>query len=95
MSCLTVAFSKLATRRVSFWPPKCSGCAAVCCPKVATSNPEGEKEEEMRLPSAGGAGGGVHCYMYACPYVQLLQRKKYKDETHRPSTGVTDGGAGC
>ena len=44
----------------------CSSCAAGCCPEDASSNPQGEYEEEMRLLSAG-AGGGAQCYRYAVP----------------------------
>ena len=56
----------------------------------------------MRLPSAGGAGGGGHCYRYAVPgalFSSVLSsldiKKTYEDETRHPSTGGTDGGGGC
>ena len=58
----------------------------------------------MRLPSAGGAGGGAHCYRYASArryfveekYDAIFVEEKYdEDETHHPSTGGAGGGAGC
>ena len=55
----------------------------------------------MRLPLAGGAGGGAHCYRYGVPgalfslRAMIPDRKDYEDETHHPSTGGTDGGGGC
>ena len=50
-----------------FLASDCSGCAAGCCLEDASSNPQGEIEEEMRLPSAGGANGGANCCRYAVP----------------------------
>ena len=35
--------------------------------KTPVRIPRGEYEGEMRLPSAGGAGGGGHCYRYVVP----------------------------
>ena len=56
----------------------------------------------MRLPSAGGAGGGAHCYTYvgARRFVKenvtlFLRRKNDEDETRHPSTGGAGGGASC
>ena len=78
-----------------------SGCAAGCCPKDTSLNPQGEYEEEMRLPSTGGAGGGAHCCRYAVSgalfflHATIPDKKKYEDGKRHPSTGGTDGGGGC
>ena len=55
----------------------------------------------MRLPLAGGAGGGAHCCRYVVPgplfflRAMIPDKKNYEDETRHPSTGGTDGGGRC
>ena len=51
---------------------RCSSCAAGAALKTSVRIPQGEYEEKMRLPSAGGTGDGGHCCRCAVPGALLM-----------------------
>ena len=88
-----------------------SGCAAGCCLEDGGSNPLGRRPKRTmrrKCGSGDGAAAGVLCLVLAflVPMGTFLsvsknldiphtEDKNYEDETRHPSTGGTDGGAGC
>ena len=46
---------------MSFWPCATAAVQPAAALKTSVRIPQGEYEEEMRLPSAGGTGDGGHC----------------------------------
>ena len=52
---------------MGFWPRTAAAVRPAAALKTLVRIPQGEYEEEMRLLSAGGAGGGGHSYRCAVP----------------------------
>ena len=50
-----------------FWPRTAAAVQPAAALKTSVRIPQGEYEEEMRLPSAGGTGDGGHCCRCAVP----------------------------
>ena len=59
---------------MGFWPRTAAAVQPAAAPKTPVRIPQGEYEEEMRHPSAGGAGGGGQCCRCAVPGALVLLR---------------------
>ena len=84
-----MALPKWAARRVRFWPLTAAAVQPAAALKMPVRTPEEEYEEEMRLPSAGGAGDRAHCYRCAGARRFCVENmtpcaveKYHKDERH-------------
>ena len=55
-----------------FGPRTAAAVQPAAAPKTAVRIPEGEYEEEMRLPAAGGTSDGGHCCRCAVSGALLL-----------------------
>ena len=77
----TVACGELAAHMMGFWPRTVAALQPAAALKTAVRIPQGEYEEEMRLPFAGGAGGGGHRRRCAVSGALFLLRAMKSDWT--------------
>ena len=68
----TAACWELAAHKNGFWPRTAAAVRPAAALKTPVQIPQGEYEEEMRLPSAGGTGDRGHCCTCAGPGALFL-----------------------
>ena len=88
---------------MGFWPRTAAAVRPAAALKTPVRIPQGEDEEEMRLPSASGAGGGGHCCRCAVLGALFFLRAmisrlditttRTRHATHPPAVPMVEGDA--
>ena len=86
-----------------FWPRTAAAVQPAAALKTPVRTPQGEYEEEMQLPSAGGTGDGGHCCRCVMPgalfllctmtYGLGIKTTRTRHATLPPAVPMVEGGA--